>query len=83
MEKIVVSAKYKGDTKAFTHGESYLVSVSQQADGAVLVVNLKATGDYYFSQAPKEEYASIVSFLMQWDEITSYPSLLISEGRSL
>jgi hypothetical protein len=81
MEKIVVSAKYKGDTKLFTHGKSYLISVSQKSDGQVDVVNLKTSGNNYFYQSPEENYETIISFLTHWDEITSYPSLSISDSR--
>lgn len=62
MEKIVVSAKYKGDTNKFTHGESYLISVSQKSDGQVDVSNLKTIGNNYFYQSPNENYETIVSF---------------------
>lgn len=78
MEKIVVSAKYKGDKKFFAHGESYLISVSQDSDGAVCVGNLKTKGSNYLPQPPTEKYDTITSFLSSWDEITSYPTLSIT-----
>lgn len=80
MEKIVVSAKYKGGTKLFIHGESYLISVSQKSDGQVNVANLKTVADNYFDHSPNENYETIISFLTHWDEITSYPSLSISDA---
>lgn len=79
MEKIVVSAKYKGGTKLFTHGESYLISISQTNDGCVNVTNLKTQGNRYTFDTPTEHYLSIHSFLCCWEEISSYPTLSISE----
>jgi hypothetical protein len=83
MESIVVTAKYKGnDIEHFTHSVSYMLVISAGLPGALIGVNrLLDNGGGHYGTGPGRSYNSIVGFLTDWEEITSYPSLETVEAK--
>jgi hypothetical protein len=83
MDALIVSAKYKGETSPkFIHGDSYIIAVSKGRSENPIVVNKTINvGDKYTVQAGSANYDSIITFLINWEEITSYPSFETLEYR--
>ena len=76
MKSVLASAKYKGDTNDFVHGKDYMIEVANTPEGEIVVNELKHKGgDNYTSTGISIRYVSTVSFLIDWDDVHSYPTI--------
>lgn len=73
---IVVSARFKGETHGeFIHGQSYMLAVVSAPVGQVVVNRLESKGEQYQVVGRSATYDSVVSLLVNWEEITSYATI--------